>query len=192
MDVTGIAGTNVLAHLADCFEERRAFNIANGAPDLANHDIDVVVITEFAHPGLDFVRDVGDHLNRRTEIVPPPLLANHRLVDRTRREVGVTPQRHTNESLVVAEVKIGFPAVIGNKHFAVLKRVHRARIDIDVRVELLDDNAQSTALEDSTERGPGNSLTEARCDPACDEDVLGQRTYFHLGLLQLSRNTRRL
>ena len=32
------------------------------------------------------------------------------------------------------KVKVGFSAVVGNKNFAVLKRAHRAGVDIDIRV----------------------------------------------------------
>ena len=34
------------------------------------------------------------------------------------------------------EVEIGFGAVFGDEHFAVLKRRHRAGIDVDVWVQL--------------------------------------------------------
>ena len=42
------------------------------------------------------------------------------------------------EALVVAQVEVGLRAVLGDEHLAVLERAHRARIDVDVRVELLD------------------------------------------------------
>jgi len=36
----------------------------------------------------------------------------------------------------VAEVQVGLGAILGNEHLAVLKRRHRARIHIDVGIEL--------------------------------------------------------
>jgi hypothetical protein len=41
-----------------------------------------------------------------------------------------------DEALVVPEVQIGLGAVLGHEHLAVLERRHRARIDVDVRIEL--------------------------------------------------------
>ena len=40
------------------------------------------------------------------------------------------------EPLVMTEIQIGFGPVVGHENLAVLKRRHRARIDIDVRIEL--------------------------------------------------------
>jgi len=37
--------------------------------------------------------------------------------------------------LVVPEIEIGLGAVLEHIHFAVLKRAHRARIDIEVGIE---------------------------------------------------------
>jgi hypothetical protein len=47
----------------------------------------------------------------------------------------------------VAEVEVGLAAVVGDEDLAVLERVHRARVDVDVRVELLhrDPEAPATA-----------------------------------------------
>ena len=49
-----------------------------------------------------------------------------------------SPDRLTfEEALVVTDVEIGLRAVLGDEHLAVLERVHRAGIDIEVWVELL-------------------------------------------------------
>ena len=41
------------------------------------------------------------------------------------------------EALVVAEVEIGLRAIVGDENFAVLERAHGARIDVQIRIELL-------------------------------------------------------
>jgi hypothetical protein len=41
--------------------------------------------------------------------------------------------RVVNEAFVVAQVQVGFGAVVGDEHFAMLERRHGARIDIDDR-----------------------------------------------------------
>ena len=43
-------------------------------------------------------------------------------------------------------------AVVGDEHLAVLERVHGARIDVEVRVELLHRDPQTPALQQPAER----------------------------------------
>ena len=47
-------------------------------------------------------------------------------------------QLFVDEALVVAEVEVGLGAVGGDEDLAVLIRRHRARVDVEVRVELLE------------------------------------------------------
>jgi hypothetical protein len=56
------------------------------------------------------------------------------------------------EALVVADVQVGLRAVLGDEHLAVLERVHGARIDVEVGVELLHRDAQS-ARDEQASRG---------------------------------------
>ncbi len=56
-----------------------------------------------------------------------------------------------DEPLVVAEVEVRLPAVLGHEHLAVLEGVHRARVDVDVGVELAHRDAQAPALEQAPE-----------------------------------------
>ena len=44
----------------------------------------------------------------------------------------------------MSEVKVGFGAVIGYKNFTVLNRIHCARVNIEIRVELLRRHLQSS------------------------------------------------
>ena len=91
------------------------------------------------------------------------------------------------EALVVAEVEVGLRAVVGDVHLAVLVRAHRARIDVDVRVELLQRDPVAVAFEQRADRRGRQALAERRDDAAGDEDVLGlMRTVFHAGSSRLT------
>ena len=79
-----------------------------------------------------------------------------------------------DEPLVVAEVEIGLGAVVGDEHLAVLERRHRARIDVDVRIELLHRHAEPALDEQPSKRRGGDAFPERRDDAAGDEDVLGR------------------
>ena len=80
-----------------------------------------------------------------------------------------------DEALVVAEVEVGLAAVVGDEHLAVLERVHRARIDVDVRVELLHRDPQATQLEQATERRGRQALAERAGNASGHENVLRHR-----------------
>ena len=64
-------------------------------------------------------------------------LFNDRQVDLARRVVRVARQRAVREPFVVAEVQVGFAPVVQHIDFTVLIRTHRARIDVDVRIQFL-------------------------------------------------------
>ena len=76
------------------------------------------------------------------------------------------------EALVVAEVEVGLGAVVGDEDLAVLVRAHRARVDVDVRVELHVRDAQAARLEQRSDRGAREPLADRGDDPAGDEHVL--------------------
>ena len=123
---------------------------------------------------LDLVGDVRNHLHRRAEEFAAALLGDDVQVDATGRDVVRLRQRAIDESLVVAEIEIRLGAVVGDEHFAVLERRHRARIDVEVRIELEHRDAQPALDEQPPERRGGDALAERRDHAAGDEDVLGR------------------
>jgi hypothetical protein len=76
---------------------------------------------------------------------------------------------HVQESLVMPQVKVGLGAVVGDIDLAVLIGIHRPGINVDVRVELLDRDGESTLLEQESDRGRGDALAERREYTARDE-----------------------
>ena len=158
--------------LADRLEERQRLDVADGAADLRDDDVGVRGLRDAADPVLDLVRDVRDDLDGRAEVLALALLADDRVPDRPGRVVCVAGEVLVDEPLVVADVEIGLGAVLGDEHLAVLVRAHRPRIDVDVRVELLDLDLQAARLQQRAERGGGDALPERRDDAAGDEHVL--------------------
>ena len=69
----------LVAELADRLEERQALDVADGAADLHQHEVEVLVAV--ADELLDGVGDVRDHLDGGAEIVAAPLLGEDVLVD---------------------------------------------------------------------------------------------------------------
>ena len=130
-------------------------------------------VGEAADAPLDLVGDVRDHLHGLAEVVAAPLGGQHGLVDRAGRGVRVLDRGLVDEALVVPEVEVGLATVVGDEHLAVLERVHRARVDVDVRVELLHRDPQAPGLEQPPERRGREALAQAGSDTTGHEDVFG-------------------
>ena len=149
--VEDVLAADVLAELPDRFEEREDLDVADGAADLGDHDVDVVVAREREDPPLDLVGDVRDHLDRVAEVVAAAFLGEHLLVDRTGGRVRLLAQRDVDEPLVVTEIEVGLAAVVGDEHLTVLEGVHRAGVDVDVGVELLHRHPEASGFEEPAE-----------------------------------------
>ncbi len=156
--------------LPDRLQERQRLDVAHRAADLGDHHVDVLALRDQLHAVLDLVGDVRDDLDGPAEVVAAALLADHRVVDRAGGHVGAARGVGVREALVVAEVEVGLRAVLGHEHLAVLERRHRARVHVDVRVELLDGDLQAARDEQAADRGRGDALAKGGDDSAGDED----------------------
>ena len=72
MDVDDVVARQFVPELADRLEERQALDVADGAADLAQHEVELVVAVE--DEVLDRVGDVRDHLDGGAEVVAAPFL----------------------------------------------------------------------------------------------------------------------
>ena len=111
-------------------------------------------------PSLDLVGDVGNDLNGVAEVLPAPLLGDHRGVDLAGRDVRHAGKVPVEEPLVVPDVEVGLGAVLGDEHLAVLERVHRSRVDVEIGVEFLHHHVQTAGAEQTAQARRGKSLTQ--------------------------------
>ena len=169
VDVDRVTARQVVAELADRFEERQALDVADRAADLAQDE--VVAVVAVADEILDGVGDVRDHLDGGAEVVAAPLLGEDVLVDAPGRDVVLARRRTPGEALVVAEIEIGLGAVVGDEHLAVLVRRHRSRIDVEIRVELAQADLVAARLQERAERRGGETFAEGGDHAAGDEDI---------------------
>ena len=149
MNVQRVLATDVLPKLPDRFDERQALDVADRAADFDEDDVDA--LSDGADAVLDFVRDVRNDLYGAPEIIAAALFLDHREVDLAGRPVIVSRGDLVREPLVVAEIEIGFGPVVGDIHLAVLVRAHRAGIDVDIRVELLQRDLVAVSLQQGSD-----------------------------------------
>ncbi|BCW58314.1 hypothetical protein StoSoilB20_16610 [Arthrobacter sp. StoSoilB20] len=74
----------------------------------------------------------------------------------------------------MSDVEVGFGAVIRHEYFAVLEGVHRARIHVQIGIELLHSYRQTACPQQVTEAGSRQTLTERGRHTTGDEDVFGR------------------
>ena len=177
---------DIVTHLANRFQERQRLDVADRPADLDDEHVRAAGLGDPLDVRLDLVGDVRNHLHRRAQIIAAPLLFDHGVVDLTGRDVVGALQVLVDEALVVTEVEVGLGAVFGNEDLAVLVRVHRTGIDVDVRIELLDRNAETARFEEPSERGRRDALAERTHNAPGEEDVLRHlgRFLFHPFALQ--------
>ena len=168
MDEHCPAGPQFIAKLADRFEERQTFDVADGAADLANHEVFVVQVgdDEFLYR----VGDVGDYLDGAAEITAAPLLAQNLGVNPAGGDIVRFGRGNSGEALVVTQVEVGLRSIVGDVDLAVFDRAHGAGVDVEVGVEFTYPDSESTRLQQRPERCRSQAFAEGRYDAACDEN----------------------
>ena len=150
MDVDRVVARQLVLELADRLEERQALDVADGAADLDQHEVVIVIAGEDEF--LDGVGDVRNHLDGGAEIVAAAFLGDDVLVDAPGGDVVGLGGRPPGEALVMAEIEIGLGAVVGHEHFAVLIRRHRSGIEVEIGVELAKADLVPAGLQQGTKR----------------------------------------
>ncbi len=168
VDKAGVAARQFLAQLANGFEKRQAFDVADRAADLDQDEVRVALVGQ--DEGFDLVGDVGNDLDGSAQIVATPLLFDDVRIDAAGRDIVGLACADAGETFVVTQVEIGFGAVVGDEDFAVLVRAHRARIDIEIGVELAQADLEAAGLEQGAQRRRSQALAEGRHHTAGDEN----------------------
>lgn len=176
VDHEHVVPADLVPDLADGLQEGQRLDVADRAADLGDDDVDVVG-RHTTDAVLDLVGDVRDDLHGVAQVLAAPLLGDDRRVHLPCSDIGGAVQVNVEEALVVSDVQVGLGAVVGDEHLAVLERVHGARVDVQVGVELLHGDPQAPRLEQRTQAGGGQALTEGGGDTPGDEDVLGRRGF---------------
>ena len=114
-----------------------------------------------------------DNLHSRPEVVAAAFFVDDRLVYLTGRVVRVSRQARVGVALVMPEIEIGLGAIFGDVHFTVLVRVHRTRVEIDVRIELLQRHFEAMSLEKQPDRRRREPFAKRRDHASGHKDELG-------------------
>ena len=144
MHVHDIFRADVGFELPDRLQKRLTLDVADRAADLGNHHI--VPLRDARDGRLDFVRDVRNDLHGLAEIIAAPLFRDDRMINLAGRDVMIARRDGAGEALVMAEIEIGFRAVVRDIDFAVLVGVHRAGVNVEIGIEFLQRHFKAPAF----------------------------------------------
>ena len=156
----------------DRLDERQPLDVADGAADLGDHHVDPGLFADLPDAFLDLVGHVRDDLHGFAEVIPPPFLVQHPLINLSAGEVVEPGQFRVGEPLVMAKVEVGLRAVVEHVHLAVLERAHRAGVDVQVRVKLLQRDLEAAVFQQGADGGRRQSLAKGTHHAARYKDVL--------------------
>ncbi len=88
-----------------------------------------------------------NHLNRSAKIFTPPFLLDNRVINPAGSIIIYLGHDRIGIALIMAHIQICFRPIISHKNLAMLKRVHGAGINIDIRVKLLKSHCHSAAFK---------------------------------------------
>ena len=158
VDEQSVIAPQFLPHLADRLDERQRLDVAHRAADFNQRHVHV--LRDFLRRRLDLVGDVRNHLHRLAQVIAPPLFGDDLLVEAPGGPIVIARKFGVSKAFVVTEIEIGFRAVIGDEHFAMLKRRHRPRIHVQVRIELHQVDFEAAAFQQTANRSRRQSLAQ--------------------------------
>ena len=150
MDRHAVAAPQIVPQLADCFDERQRFDVADRAADFAQHEVDI--IDSIQRKRLDGIGDMRNDLHRCPEIIAFPFPRDDLAVDTPGGDIVRLTGGDAGEPLIMTKIEVRLRPVIGDIDLAVLIGRHRARINVEIGIELADADRIATRLQESGQR----------------------------------------
>lgn len=173
MNVADVLGAGLLAVLADGLDKRLRLDVADRAAQLGDDYIGAGLLLDAAELVLNGVGDVGNHLHGTAQKVAATLTGDQAFVDGAGRKVGIAGQVLINKALVMTQVQVGLVTILGNEDLTMLERAHGTGVDVQIRVGLLHRYFVATRLEQTAQRGRGDTLAQRRNHATGYEHMLG-------------------
>ena len=71
------------------------------------------------------------------------------IINLTSRHVGVFIEVVVNKPFIMAKIQVGFRAIVGYENLSVLVGIHRAWVNVDIGIKLLDSHIQPAIFQQS-------------------------------------------
>ena len=100
------------------------------------------------------------HLNGLAQVVAVALAVYNRFIDTPCGDAVVAGGVNARKALVVSQIQVCLETVLRYVAFAVLVRVQGSRVNVDIRVELLDGDLVAACLQQFAYAGRNYALTK--------------------------------
>src|SRR5579872_2176955 len=77
----------------------------------------------------------------------------------------------------MAQIQVGFRSIVGDKNLSMLEWRHRARIDVEIRIELHQVDFEAPALQQAANRCCRQSLAQGRHHTARHKDIFRRHEF---------------
>ena len=140
-------------------------DVTDRAAQLGDDYIGAGLLLNAAELVLNGIGDVGNHLHGTAQKVAATLAGDQALIDGAGRKVGIAGQVLINKALVMTQVQVGLVTILGNEDLTMLEGAHGTGVDVQIRVGLLHRYFVATRLEQTAQRGRGNTLPRDETTP---------------------------
>ncbi|SKZ58482.1 Uncharacterised protein [Mycobacteroides abscessus subsp. abscessus] len=151
MDEEDVVAADVVTDLASGFDERERLDVADGSTDLGDDHVWRLTVvagrTHREHPRFQLVGDVRDDLDGLAEVLAASLLGDDGRIHLSGGDIRRLREIAVEEALVMPDVEVGFGAILGDEDLTVLEGIHRAWIDVQIRIQFLHGHAQTARCE---------------------------------------------
>ena len=135
-------------------------NVAHGPAHFHNDDLCAGFFRNQSHAALDLIGDVGDHLDRPTEIISAAFVGNDLGIHLTGGKVAHPAEAVVDEPLIMTKIEVRFRAIIEHIHLAMLIWRHGSRIDVDVGIQFLHGHLEAALLEQQPQGGRRHAFSD--------------------------------
>jgi len=116
---------------------------------------------------LDLIGDMRDDLYRSTAEISAAFFLQNGPVNLTGCDIGIFRQTFVDKTLIMSKVQVCLSTVVGYKYLTMLDRIHRSRVDIDIRIEFLHRYFVATCFQKSSEGCGCDTLSQSGNNTSC-------------------------
>ena len=148
-----------IPHPPNSFDERLRLHVTDRATDLDNHHIRVLALRQLADTPGNRTHQMRHHLHRLPQkLRTQTFLVQQLVIDLPRGHIRKDREILVQEALVMPQVQIRFATVHRHEHLAMFERRHRARVNVQIRVEFENSDPQPPILQHAPDRCTGDAL----------------------------------
>src|SRR3989338_1803591 len=152
-------------------DKKRVLKIADRAAYLDDRNFAAVILCGRLHAVHDLVAHMWDRLDELPLIAERAFACDDRLVHHAACHVVVVREVAPKKTFVVPHILIGLEPAFEDEDFTVLGRVHRAGVDVQIRIDLHQIHRIALLLEQEADGARDHAFSHATHDPAEDEDI---------------------